>query len=379
MQKMRGRLGVARMAHRSFQTHAFATLVLLLGLSHTAVADRVGAPPAGKLYHGVYPGGVTGEEDDITPADVDAYESTVGKPVVWVYFSNNWYRSRAFPLSTATWIRDRGAVPFIRLMLRSSANERRVSRERTFKLRNIIAGTLDADLQAWALAARDFGSPLLVEYGTECNGSWFPWNARWNGGRAKRGFGDRTKFDGPERFVAAFRHIVSVMRAAGATNITWVFHVNWDDGPPRPWNRLEEYYPGDDVVDWVAISAYGPQTPMDRWLDLFADEVDSAYPRLQSVAPTKPVIIAEFGVTAGSPLTTPEAWAGPALDNLLALTRWPAIIGFSWWNERWQNDNNPAHDTTMRVQDIPALAQTFQTKLQAASDHLQLTPVFVAP
>jgi hypothetical protein len=31
------------------------------------------------------------------------------------------------------------------------------------------------------------------------------------------------------------------------------------------------------------------------------------------------------------------------------------------------------------VQDIPALAQTFQTKLQAASDHLQLTPVFVAP
>ena len=94
-------------------------------LSSTATADpvfKVGEPPAGKIYHGVYPGGTTGEEDDITPADVGTYEAEVGKRVAWVYFSHNWYSSRQFPVATATWIRDRGAVPYIRLVVRADAS-----------------------------------------------------------------------------------------------------------------------------------------------------------------------------------------------------------------------------------------------------------------
>ena len=50
------------------------------------------SPPPGLLYHGVYPGGRTGHEDDLTPADVDAYEAASGARVAWIYFSNNWYR-----------------------------------------------------------------------------------------------------------------------------------------------------------------------------------------------------------------------------------------------------------------------------------------------
>lgn len=30
------------------------------------------------------------------------------------------------------------------------------------------------------------------------------------------------------------------------------------------------------------------------------------------------------------------------------------------WNEAWENDDNPAHDTNMRVQDNPVLAGVFQ-------------------
>ena len=354
---------------------AAAVVTVLLGpLASHAQLQTVGPPPSGKLYHAVYPGGVTGDEDDITPADVDAYETQVGKRVAWVYFSHNWFNGRGFPTAAATWIRARGAAPYIRLMLRSSSDQRRARRERDFKLKRILAGEVDVDIQQWARNARDFGTPLIVEYGTECNGNWFPWNARWNGRRGRRRFGDPLKYDGGERFAAAYRHIVTLMRNEGAANITWVFHVNWSDGPEAEWNRLEDYYPGDDVVDWVAVSAYGPQTPLDDYLDYFRDEVDSAYARLQQVAPGKPVIIAEFGATAGNPLITSDAWAGQALDDLLAF-RWPNVIGFSWWNERWQNDNNPAHDTTMRVQDNPALAQRFNTTLDANQGLLQLDPV----
>lgn len=350
--------------------------IVAVSTPHDVAAQKVGPPPAGRIYHAVYPGGVSGEEDDLTAEDVAAYEGLVGKQVAWVYFSHNWYRSRAFPLATATWIRDRGAAPYIRLMLRSSAVPADSRRERTFTLANILAGALDGDLRAWARAARDFGSPLIVEYGTECNGKWFPWNARWNGRGRRTQFGDSARYDGPERFVAAFRRIVTLMREEGAGNITWVFHVNWTDWPVRPWNALELYYPGDDVVDWVAISAYGPQTPRDRWLDVFRDAVDASYVRVQRVAPSKPVIVAEFGCTAGNRLIAPEVWAGAALDDLLGV-RWPQVIGFSWWNERWANDADPAHDTTMRVQDIPALAETFHGKLGAAEAILQQRPVIV--
>jgi hypothetical protein len=68
-------------------------------------------------------------------------------------------------------------------------------------------------------------------------------------------------------------------------------------------------------------------------------------------------------------------WAQAALDNLFA-NRWPRVRGFSWWNEYWQNDDNPAHDTTMRVQDIPALAAVFHDTLAAHQAQLQTRPVY---
>src|SRR5262252_3199279 len=77
------------------------------------VPRTLAVPPAGSLYHGVFPGGHTGDEDDVTPADVDEYERAAGRRVAWVYFSNNWFKSRAFPVATATWIRERGSVPFV--------------------------------------------------------------------------------------------------------------------------------------------------------------------------------------------------------------------------------------------------------------------------
>ncbi|MEO8205243.1 MAG: hypothetical protein ABI615_03625, partial [Chthoniobacterales bacterium] len=62
---------------------------------------KVPAPPALKFYHGVYPGGISGEEDDLTPGDLASYEKAVGRRAAWVYFSNNWYVDHKFPLKTA--------------------------------------------------------------------------------------------------------------------------------------------------------------------------------------------------------------------------------------------------------------------------------------
>lgn len=317
----------------------------------------VGVPPTGELYHGIFPGGVSGAEDDITISDLRSYEQAVGKTAAWVYFSDNWYRSREFPTATASWIRAAGSIPFIRLMLRSDPSQNHA--ESTFTLDRIINGTFDNDLEAWAQEARDFGSPLLVEFGTEVNGEWFAWNGIWNGGGRLDGFGDPTRPDGPERFRRAYQHIIQIARGEGASNIQWVFHVNDGDWPRENWNRLENYYPGDQWIDWIGVSVYGAQSPMAEEWPSFRNDLDSVYPRLTALSTTKPIVLLEFAAAAHNPLGDQAEWAQAALRDLTTL-RWPRIIGFSWWNEAWQNDDNPKHDTTMRVQDNPQLAQVFQ-------------------
>lgn len=314
-------------------------------------------PPAGQLYHASYPGGVTGEESDITLNDLRAYEAAAGKRAVWVYFSHNWYEGRAFPLETAAWIRTAGSIPYTRLMLRSDS-EQGVA-EPLFNLQNILDGQFDDDFRNWCASARDFGTPLLAEYGTEVNGEWFSWNGVWNGAGKTGGYGDPSEPDGPERFRDAYRRIIQICRDAGADNITWVFHLNAENWPAEDWNAFENYYPGDEWIDWLGVSLYGAQTPQDEYWEEFRSGMDAAYPRVAALTADKPIFIAEFGVTDNNPRGDQAAWARAALTDITAF-RWPRIMGFSWWNEQWRNDDHPAHDTTMRLQDNSTLASVFQ-------------------
>jgi hypothetical protein len=316
------------------------------------------APPPGQYYHGVYPGGITGWEDDISAATLDAYLDVAGRAVAWVYFSHNWFNGSAFPKQTASLIRQRGSIPFIRLMLRSRIQPANGPDPR-YSLQAILSGHFDRELDEWGRAAANFGNPLLVEWGTEMNGEWFHWNARWNcGGNC-----------GTRRFRRAYRYIVSRIRMAGAENITWVFHVNATDVPDRPWNLFERYYPGNDVVDWLGISAYGPLTPLKPVGPPFAQQIESTVDRLLHLAPDKPIFLLEFGSAAGHPVVDQARWANDALSGI-ADGRWPRLRGFSWWNEHWRNDGKRQHDTDMRVQNNPRLAEVFRRQLERLGPRL---------
>ena len=344
--------------------HCFL-IAFACSLSSILAAPTLLPPPSGQFYHGVYPGGISGDEDDITSQSVLTYEKIVKSPVVWVYFSNNWFSSRAFPLQTASWIRNMGKIPFIRLMLRSSSE--RMKAEPLFSPQAIAAGKFDADLRRWARAACDFRTPLLVEYGTEANGEWFGWNGRWNGGGP----------DGPKRFVAAFRHIVTLMRAEGANNISWVIHFNDHSEPEGKWNRARYYYPGDDFVDWIGLSCYGPQSPQEKWEDgSFRKNMDYAVAEVATLSTKKPILLLEFGADIHHPSQPAAKWAKAALNDLFA-GRWPNVRGFAWWNEAWENDNHPRHNTSMRVQDSPDLAQVLQAEFSLHRSQLLSRPLWI--
>ena len=357
----------------SIRSFSFLALVVLLisstqgcrdvsnssGETKNFVADRkIAIPPEGKLYSGIFPG--TDDivsEDEISSESLNEYINKVGKKPTWVYFSDNWYKSRAFPEKTATWIREMGSIPFIRLMLRSS--EEQNIEEDKFTLDNIIEGEFDDDLRRWASDAKRFETPLLVEYGTEVNGDWFSWNGRWNGGGRKTGYGDPKKADGPERFQDAYRHIIKIMKDEGAGNITWVFHVDSDDVPDKSWNRLENYYPGDDWIDWIGVSIYGASEPSDEDDTTFSEIMDEIYPRLTRLGKEKPVAVLEIGVAANNKEVDQAKWTEEALTELSSF-RWPEVIGFAWWNDGWENDDDPANDTNMYIHENPGLAQVYR-------------------
>ena len=349
----------------------FFCLSLLGALLVPAISGKtphVYPSPLGRLYHGFYWGGVGTDthdptEHDVTSEDIARYEEAVGAKTAWIYFSDNWFESRKFPADMCNWIRDLGKVPYIRLMLRSDVDQRHAEKE--FSLQKIVAGVFDVDLRIWAHEAKNFGSPILVEWGTEPNGNWFSWNGKWNGGA----------IEGPARYVAVYRHIVDLMRAEGADNLQWVWHVNWLDEPEKSWNRFENYFPGENYCDWVALSAYGPTTPSTRdGAESFEFKMREAYPRLTRMAPNKPVIIAEFGCDLHNRHVSVARWARGALEDLFS-NRWPAIIGFCWWNEGWQNDDHKKHDTDMIILHNVDLIRVFRDEFAQHGDRIQETPI----
>lgn len=62
-------------------------------------------PPPGKLYQGFFysadtPGSDDANEHNVSASDVQQFEQVLGTSVSWVYFSANWFETRAFPEST---------------------------------------------------------------------------------------------------------------------------------------------------------------------------------------------------------------------------------------------------------------------------------------
>lgn len=83
-------------------------------------------------------------------------------------------------------------------------------------------------------------------------------------------YGDPQIPDGPERVRDAWKHLGKMVTAGGASSIglfssAGAFHANKNAGKypgeqnagNQPWNKLEYYWPGEGVLDWVGINAVG--------------------------------------------------------------------------------------------------------------------------
>ena len=335
-------------------------IAVQVGCANAASSERIASPTAGARYLGAYPGYGTGEENRVTARALRNYRAASGRKPAWVYFSNEWGQEGiTFPARAVGIVRRAGSVPFIRLMPRSTLEEG--ARERRFTLERILAGQFDPQLRAWGAAAGAARKPLLVEFLTEVNGDWFPWNGRYHGGGATAGYGDPHLADGPERARDAYRHVVRTIRAGGGTNITWVFHIDADGSPGAAWNAARNYYPGNAYVDWIGYSAYGAQTNADPWVAP-GPIIRAGYRQAASLSRTKPIVLLEFGVTERRGVSK-AAWINGAFDAVESpsLRR---LVGVSWWNERFQNSDETWTD--LRFTSSPSARTAFRARVASS-------------
>jgi beta-mannanase len=275
-------------------------------------------------------------EDEVTLDVIEEFENMVGKHQA-VIASSSYWGEQSFPTRNLNVIWRHGALPLVFW----SPWDRPYTQNRgpdKFSLNEIIAGKWDAYIDKWGDAAREFGKPMIVAFGLEMNGDWFPWSGWYYG--ADEWVGDNPdEWEGPEHFKKAYRHVVDRVRARGASNIKWMFHTNNYSYPIDTWNFAPAYYPGSDYVDWLGMSVYGQQFKEEPNPDI-PSLMDWPYKELCELDPNKPVMIAEWA-TGDFPFSPDvrgmlkPAWITQALE--LFRTRYPRIKAAIYWHERWQN------------------------------------------
>ncbi|CAK0744083.1 mannan endo-1,4-beta-mannosidase [Gammaproteobacteria bacterium] len=282
-------------------------------------------------------------EDNVTAEAISNFESLVGKHLAIVAFSSYW-GERSFPSAQLNTVTAKGAVPLIFWSPWDHPYEEVHPEEQRFphnpiNLHVILAGKFDDYIDRWADAAKAYGRPMLVAWGLEMNGQWFPWSGIFHG--AGKHVPGQQGYLGPETYKRAYRYVVDRVRARGATGIAWVFQSNGYSIPRAPWNRVAEYYPGPDYVDWLGMSAYGKQFANEQWASP-AEAMDHPYQEITSVDATKPVILAEWGVGEFPKSGSKAQYVHDALE--LITSRYSRIRAAVFWHEHWQNEDGSFSD-----------------------------------
>jgi mannan endo-1,4-beta-mannosidase len=299
--------GLLAWARRRWLILALAVVVLVVavagGLAATQDHHHHGLTPAAEPHQAALPRMPAAYLGVFTPpapasyAGVRKFAATTGVNPGLVTYYSGW--GEPFQTRFATAVVHHDAVPLVQI---DPTN---------ISLAQIAAGQYDSFLRTYAQAVHQFGARVVLSFGHEMNGSWYSWGH---------------KHTSPKVFVAAWRHIVTVFRTAGAANVTWLWTINVIGEhahvpAPGPW------WPGSKFVNWVGIDGYY-QKPSWRFAPLFGPTIKAV--RKLTI---DPIIISETSVAE-------EASRPAQIADLFAGVRAYGLLGLIWFdvnrNHNWQ-------------------------------------------
>lgn len=122
----------------------------------------------------------------------------------------------------------------------------------------ILRGEYDAQIDFYAQTVKEFAHPVLLRLMNEMNGVWCTYSAIHTGMDT-------------QIYIQAYRYIVDRFAEAGVENVLWVWNPNEISYPTYDWNHMMMYYPGDEYVDIVGLTAFNTGTYFEalgeRWRD----------------------------------------------------------------------------------------------------------------
>jgi mannan endo-1,4-beta-mannosidase len=181
----------------------------------------------------------------------------------------------------------------------------------------IAAGRYDGWIKTWATEAREFGAPLIMSFGHEMNGNWYPWG--WTHTPAAT-------------FVAAWQHIVTIFEQQGATNVTWMWTVNINRPGSNVAQPVAAWWPGSQYVGMVGLDGY-IRYDTDTWDTVFPYTIQ----QIRAIT-SLPLLLSETGVLIDS---TSYSQTASIFQGVIA----NKMVGFVWLNENgsknWQLQDDP--------------------------------------
>ena len=240
----------------------------------------------------------TSGEELVTEDTIKKFNTLAGKKISMSYFSNHWFDGIKFPKAMATAAKNQGAMPWIRMCPWVDWDK-----QGKYKLSSIIDGVFDNELKQWGADARAFGSKMVVEFGVEQNGDWFPWSRNITA----------------DKFKSAYRHIINTVGNASG-NIEWAIHLDVEG---------EKAFKNYDMpeVSWFGVSAYG-EDPQRGAMKALA----SRYNELVALGGgTKKYAVLEWSI--GKDWDTKSF-----LQALIDGNKFPKISLISIWHEKTQGE-----------------------------------------
>ena len=281
----------------------FLVVVLACSLFFSVSIKSASASETSQIYFGAF----VGPSHIGNYSLLQTFESAVGKGVsIWTWFQL-WNRPddsenvAEFDTALMNECRAHGSIPMI-----SWSPESGDPNDQFTNLHSILDGSQDAYLTAWGQAAAAWGHPFFVRLMWEFTGSWTAGCYPFGNGNT------------PAIFVQAWQYVVNKVRAAGATNINWVW-CPADVGDSA--STLASVYPGNAYVDCVGTDVY-PSAGQS-----FSSAAQVEISNIRSIT-AKPMMLPEIGY-AGS--DAGALWNN-VLNNVLP-NNYPYISAIVIWHD----------------------------------------------
>jgi mannan endo-1,4-beta-mannosidase len=180
----------------------------------------------------------------------------------------------------------------------------------------IANGEYDEGILEWAWGLKELNEPVLMRFANEMNGDWTEW-CSWNYGLDS------------DIFIMAWSRVYALFQEVNADNIRFVWNPNDRDYPTYDWNSQYLYYPGDNKVDWIGLTAYntGVTRPNEEWRE-FDEAYSELYREYMWRYSYKPFLITEY---ACNEIGGDKArWIEEGMNSLSI--NYPNIRIAVWWN-----------------------------------------------